>query len=88
MALEEKSRLDQVVYEHTGVILYREVTQIVKDGEVIAETYRRTSLQPGDSLTGAPEDVTIIANALWTEEKIEQFISSRNEYNLNQEDII
>ena len=40
--------------------------QIV-DGEVVkASTYRRYCLNPGDDLTGQPEQVVAIANAVWT----------------------
>ena len=40
--------------------------QIV-DGEVVkASTFRRYCLAPGSDLTGQPEQVVAIANAVWT----------------------
>ena len=44
--------------------------QIV-DGEVVkASTFRRYCLAPGSDLTGQPEQVVAIANAIWTPQVI------------------
>jgi hypothetical protein len=40
--------------------------QIVDGEKVKSSTYRRYCLVPGDDLTGQPEQVVKIANAVWT----------------------
>ena len=48
----------------------RMANQIV-DGDVVkASTYNRYCLTPGSDLTGQPEQVVAIANAIWTPEAI------------------
>ena len=50
--------------------------QIV-DGEVVkASTFRRYVLPPGSDLTGQPEQVVAIANAIWTPEAISAYQAS------------
>ena len=50
--------------------------QIV-DGEVVkASTFRRYCLAPGSDLTGQPEQVVAIANAIWTPEAISAYQAS------------
>jgi hypothetical protein len=47
--------------------------QIV-DGEVVkATTFRRYCLAPGSDLTGQPEQVVAVANAVWTAKVIEAY---------------
>jgi hypothetical protein len=47
--------------------------QIV-DGEVVkATTFRRYCLAPGSDLTGQPEQVVAVANAVWTPQVIEAY---------------
>ena len=62
--------IDQITVTENGTVLYREATRILKDGEQIAQTYHRTSLTPGQDLTGQPANVVAICNAAWTEEVI------------------
>ena len=52
------------------VLQVRMANQIV-DGETVkAQTYNRYCLAPGSDLTGQPEQVVKIANAVWTPEAI------------------
>ena len=67
MALTETKVIDQITVTENGTVLYREATRILKDGEQIAQTYHRTSLTPGQDLTGQPANVAAICNAAWTE---------------------
>jgi hypothetical protein len=50
--------------------LYREATKIIEDGVELTKTYHRTSLTPGQDLTGQPAQVVAIANTVWTDEVI------------------
>jgi len=66
MALTETKVIDQITVTENGTVLYREATRILKDGDQIAQTYHRTSLTPGQDLTGQPANVAAICNAAWT----------------------
>ena len=63
----ETKTVDQITVSENGIVLYREATRILKDGDEIAKTYHRTSLTPGQDLTGQPDNVKAIAQVAWTE---------------------
>ena len=56
-----------------GTVLYREATRIIEDGKVLTQTYHRTSLTPGQDLTGQPANVVAICNTAWTPEVISAY---------------
>jgi DNA-binding transcriptional LysR family regulator len=70
MALTETKVIDQITVTENGAVLYREATRIMKEGNQISQTYHRTSLTPGQDLTGQPANVVAICNAAWTPEVI------------------
>jgi len=70
MALSETKVIDQITVTENGIVLYREATRILKDGDQIAQTYHRSSLTPGQDLTGQPANVAAICNVTWTPEVI------------------
>ena len=70
MALTETKTVDQITVTENGIVLYREATRILKDGEQIAQTYHRTSLVPASDLTGVPAQVVAICNTAWTDEVV------------------
>lgn len=70
MSLTETKVIDQITVTENGTVLYREATRILKDGEQIAQTYHRSSLTPGQDLTGQPANVVAIAQAAWTPEVV------------------
>lgn len=65
MSLTKEIAVDQITVTENGIILYREATRILEDGEEISKKYHRTSLTPGQDLTGVPEKVVAICNAAW-----------------------
>jgi len=67
MALSETKVIDQITVTENGIVLYREATRILKDGDQIAQTYHRSSLTPGQDLTGQPANVAAICNVAWTQ---------------------
>ena len=69
-SITESAVIDQITVTENGVVLYREATRILKDGVQVAESYHRTSLVPGQDLTGQPEQVVAIAQLTWTPEVI------------------
>jgi len=73
MALTETKTVDQITVTENGIVLYREATRILKDGEQIAQTFHRTSLVPGQDLAGQPSNVVAIATAAWTAEVIADY---------------
>ena len=70
MALTENKVIDQITVTENGIVLYREATRILKDGEQIAQTYHRSSLTPGQDLSDQPANVAAICNTAWTPEVI------------------
>ena len=66
MALSKETVVDQITVTENGIVLYREATRIMEDGNQISQTYHRTSLTPGQDLTGQPTNVQAICNAAWT----------------------
>ena len=73
MSLEKTTAVDQITVTENGIVLYREATRIMEDGNQISQTYHRTSLTPGQDLTGQPANVTAICNAAWTQEVIDAY---------------
>ena len=81
MALTETKVVDQITVTENGTVLYREATRILKDGEQIAQTYHRSSLTPGQDLTGVPANVVAICNTAWTDAVIAAYQAQVAEQN-------
>ena len=73
MSLTKTTTVDQVTVTENGIVLFREATRIMEDGNQISQTYHRTSLTPGQDLTGQPANVVAICNAAWTQEVIDAY---------------
>lgn len=73
MSLTKTTTVDQITVTENGIVLYREATRVMEDGNEISKTYHRTSLTPGQDLTGQPANVVAIANAAWTQEVIDAY---------------
>jgi hypothetical protein len=70
MAITKEKVIDQITVTENGVVLYREATRIMEDGNELSKTYHRSSLTPAQDLTGVPANVVAICNVAWTEEVI------------------
>ena len=70
MSLTKTTTVDQITVTENGIVLYREATRILENGNVISQTFHRTSLVPAQDLTGQPAQVVAIAQAAWTPEVI------------------
>jgi len=66
MSLTKTTVVDQITVTENGIVLYREATRIMEDGVQLSQTYHRSSLTPGQDLTGVPANVVAICNAAWT----------------------
>ena len=67
MSLTKSTAVDQITVTENGIVLYREATRIMEDGNQISQTFHRSSLTPGQDLTGIPANVAAICNVVWTE---------------------
>jgi DNA-binding transcriptional LysR family regulator len=70
MSITKTTSIDQITVTENGTVLYREATRIMEDGNQISQTFHRTSLTPGQDLTGIPANVVAHCNVAWTAEVI------------------
>jgi hypothetical protein len=70
MSLTKQTVIDQITVTENGIVLYREATRIMEDGNQISQTFHRSSLAPDQDLTGIPANVVAICNTVWTAEVI------------------
>jgi hypothetical protein len=73
MSLTKTTNIDQITVTENGIVLYREATRIMEDGNELSKTYHRSSLIPGQDLTGVPANVAAICNLTWTPEVIAEY---------------
>ena len=66
MSLTKTTTIDSITVTENGIVLYREATRIMEDGNELSKTFHRSSLQPGQDLTGIPANVVAICNVAWT----------------------
>jgi DNA-binding transcriptional LysR family regulator len=78
MALTKTIVVDQITVTENGIVLYREATRIMEDGNQLSQTYHRTSLTPGQDLTGVPANVVAICNTAWTAEVIAAYQAAQS----------
>ena len=67
MSITKTTAVDQITVTENGIVLYREATRIMEDGNELSKTFHRSSLTPGQDLTGIPASVAAICNVAWTE---------------------
>ena len=70
MSLTKTTTVDQITVTENGIVFYREATRIMEDGNELSKAYHRSSLTPGQNLTGIPANVAAICNVAWTAEVI------------------
>ena len=68
MAITKETVVDQITVTENGIVLYREATRIMEDGNELSKAYHRSSLAPEQDLTGVPANVVAICNTAWTDE--------------------
>ena len=84
MAITKETVVDQITLTENGIVLYREATRIIEDGKVLTQTYHRTSLTPGQDITGQPDKVVAICNTAWTPEVIAAYQAQQEAAALNR----
>lgn len=66
MALTKETVVDKIEVLESGIIQVRCVIRVIENGEVVAQSYHRHVLQPGDDLSEEDPKVVAVANAAWT----------------------
>ena len=66
MSITKITAVDQITVIENGIVMYREATRIMEDGKELSKTYHRSSLTPGQDLTGVPANVVAHCNTAWT----------------------
>jgi hypothetical protein len=79
MSLTKSTVIDQITVTENGIILYRNATRIMEDGVQLSQTYHRSSLTPGQDLTGVPANVVAICNAAWTADVVSAYQAAQLE---------
>ena len=79
MSLTKQAVIDQITVTENGIILYREATRIMEDGKELSKTYHRSSLTPGQDLTGVPANVVAHCNTAWTAEVVAAYQAAQTE---------
>ena len=79
MSLTKSTAVDQITVTENGTILYREATRIMEDGKELSKTYHRSSLTPGQDLTGVPANVVAHCNTAWTTEVVAAYQAAQLE---------
>ena len=77
MAITKTTNIDQITVTENGIVLYREATRVMEDGNELSKTFHRTSLTPGQDLTGQPASVVAICNVAWTAEVVAAYQAAR-----------
>ncbi len=76
MALIEKIIVDKIELIENNSIQIRTATIIEKDGTELTRTFHRHVVAPGEDITNEDAKVQAIANAIWTEEVINNYKAS------------
>ena len=79
MSLTKTTTVDQITVTENGTVLYREATRIMEDGVQLSQTYHRSSLTPGQDLTGVPANVVAHCNTAWTAEVVAAYQAAQTE---------
>jgi len=73
MALTKEIAIDQITVTENGIVLVREVTRIMEDGNEISKQYHRSSFAPASDVSAQPQNVQDICNVVWTQEVISAY---------------
>ena len=79
MSLTKQAVIDQITVTENGIIFYREATRIMEDGVQLSQTYHRSSLTPGQDLTGVPANVVAHCNTAWTADVVAAYQAPQTE---------
>lgn len=81
MYTEEKVLVETTITDD-GAIFTHEITNVFKDGELIASTHHRGSFTPTIPIEELPEAIRDIASLRWTKLNVAAYIEKQNIYKL------
>ena len=70
MALTERKIIDLIEVLETGHLQIREANLVERDGVVIARTFHRYVIAPGEDVSDKEQKIQNIAAAVWTTEVV------------------
>ena len=73
MSLTKTTAVDQITVTENGIVLVREATRIMEDGNEISKQYHRSSFAPTSDVSTQPQNVQDICNVAWTQEVISAY---------------
>jgi hypothetical protein len=73
MTIEKQVVIDQTTILEDGTVLYRQATRIVEDGNVLSQTFHRTTLVPGQDITDQPPSIQTICSVVWTQDVVHRY---------------
>lgn len=73
MALTERKVVDLIEVLSTGHLQIREANLVERDGVVIAKTFHRYVISPGEDVSDKEQKIQDIASVVWTEEVLARF---------------
>jgi len=85
MALQQTTVIDKIEIIEDGTLQIRQRTDIFDDvspTNILASTYQRSTLTPGESTTGQDAKVIAIASVTWTQEVIAAYQASLQTHNI------
>ena len=85
MALEKVISVDLIEVIENGSLQVRTKTAIKEDGIEISSKFHRHVVVPGADVSGEDAKVQAIANAVWTEEIIEEYLQKQNQNQIQDE---
>lgn len=71
--IEKKTKITDTTISEYKIIFWKEVTEIIEDGKVIATQNHRSSVSPDQDINLLPEQLRPLAQALWTPEVIQTY---------------
>jgi len=86
----EEKVIDKIEILEDGTMFIREKTKVFRDGEIIAETYHRSSYTPEEEIPFINDNITGIASIIRTKEVVDKYKSERQKMlseNLDKENI-
>ena len=79
MSITKTTTVDQITVTENGAVFYREATSFMENGVAITKTFHRSSLTPGQDLTGVPANVVAICNTAWTADVVAAYQAAQAE---------
>jgi hypothetical protein len=79
MSLIEKRIIDKIEVLENNSIQIRTANIIEKDGVEISRTFHRHVVNPSQDISGEDAKVQAVANAVWTQEIIEEYLQKQNQ---------